>query len=119
MVFALLEGLAASAKGFRLLLLLITPQERRSVECRASGAPTARRGTRIIFGIDFPALPGWADVWRSALRALHLQRSLPCHFSLNWPLASQLLPRHAGAGGMTKGNPAFAAIVWMLCVDTR
>jgi hypothetical protein len=23
-----------------------------------------------LFGIDFPALPGWADVWRSALRAL-------------------------------------------------
>src|ERR1700676_4926552 len=40
----------------------------RSVECRADGA-------RILFGIDFPALPGWADVWRSALRALHLQRS--------------------------------------------
>ena len=25
-----------------------------------------------LFGINFPALPGWADVWRSALRALHL-----------------------------------------------
>jgi hypothetical protein len=45
--------------------------------------------------IDFPALPGWADVWRSALRALHLWPSLPCHFSLNLPQASQLL-------GMTK-----------------
>jgi hypothetical protein len=41
--------------------------------------------------IDFPALPGWADVWRSALRALLLWRSLPCHFSLYLPQASQLL----------------------------
>jgi hypothetical protein len=75
--------------------LLMTQGEQTMVECRAYGA-------RILFDIDFPALPGWADVWRSALRALHLWRSLPCHFSLNLPQASQLLPRHAGAGGMTK-----------------
>jgi len=30
--------------------------------CRANGAR--------ILQIDFPALPGWADVWQSALRAL-------------------------------------------------
>src|SRR6201999_2741646 len=65
-----------------------TGDSRRSVECRAYGA-------RILFGIEFPALPGWADVWRSALRALHLWRSLPCHFSLNLPQTSRLL-------GMTK-----------------
>jgi hypothetical protein len=28
-------------------------------QCRTYGA-------RILFGIDFPALPGWADVWQSA-----------------------------------------------------
>jgi hypothetical protein len=33
-------------------------------QCRTYGA-------RILFGIDSPALPGWADVWRSALRASH------------------------------------------------
>jgi hypothetical protein len=52
----------------------------------------------------FPSPTGWADVWRSALRALHLWPSLPCHFSLNLPQANQLLPRHAGAGGMAKGR---------------
>jgi hypothetical protein len=31
-------------------------------KCRASGA-------RLVRGVWFPALPGWADVWRSALRA--------------------------------------------------
>jgi hypothetical protein len=31
---------------------------------------------------------------------------LPCHFSLNLPQASGLLPRHAGAGGVTKENAA-------------
>jgi len=62
----------------------------RQVQCRAYSA-------RVLFGIDFPALPGWADVWRSALRALHLWRSLPSHFSLNLPQASHLL-------GMTKGR---------------
>jgi hypothetical protein len=36
-------------------------------------------GARILFGIDFPALPGWADVWRSALRASHPWR-LPVSF---------------------------------------
>jgi hypothetical protein len=29
---------------------------------------------------------------------------MPCHFSGNLPQASRLLPRHAGAGGMTKGR---------------
>jgi hypothetical protein len=29
--------------------------------------PRLRRS--VIFGIGFPALPGWANVWRSALRA--------------------------------------------------
>ncbi len=52
---------------------------------RFSAAPPALGSSS-----DFPALPGWADVWRSALRALHLQRSLPCHFSLDLPQASQL-----------------------------
>jgi hypothetical protein len=41
-------------------------------ECRTYGA-------RILFGIDSPALPGWADVWRSALRASHPSR-LPVSF---------------------------------------
>ena len=44
-----------------------------SVQCRAYGA-------RILW-LEFPALPGWADVWRPALRA----------FSLNLPPESQLL----------------------------
>jgi hypothetical protein len=48
--------------------------------------------------IHFPALPGWADVWRSALRALHLLRSLPCHFTLNLPQASRLLGEDQGKG---------------------
>jgi hypothetical protein len=60
--------------------------------------------------IDFPALPGWADVWRSALRALLLWRSLPCHFSLYLPQASQLL-------GMTKGSVGFP--VGIGCKDPR
>ena len=55
---------------------------------RFSAAPTALGSSS---GIYFPALPGWADVRRPALRALHLQRSLPCHFSLDLPQASQLL----------------------------
>jgi hypothetical protein len=59
--------------------------------------------------IDFPALPGWADVWRSALRALHLWRSLPCHFSLNLPQASQLL-------GMTKES---AKLPWKAVAGRR
>src|ERR1700678_4835921 len=41
-------------------------------QCRTYGA-------RILFGIDTPALPGWADVWRSALRASHPWR-LPVSF---------------------------------------
>ena len=36
-------------------------------------------GAQILFGIDSPALPGWADVWRSALRASHPWR-LPVSF---------------------------------------
>jgi hypothetical protein len=34
---------------------------------------------------------------------------LQCHFFLNLPQASRLLPRHAGAGGMTKGRVAFTS----------
>jgi hypothetical protein len=49
-------------------------------QCRTYGA-------RILFGIDSPALPGWADVWRSApstssgqaLRASH-----PCRFPVSF-----------------------------------
>jgi hypothetical protein len=38
--------------------------------CRAYGAPSAGRGWRDHDGDSNPALPGWADVWRAALRAL-------------------------------------------------
>jgi hypothetical protein len=48
---------------------------------RFSAAPTALGSSPDLF----PALPGWADVWRSALRALHPGRPLPCHFSLKLP----------------------------------
>jgi hypothetical protein len=41
-------------------------------QCRTYGA-------RILLGIDSPALPGWADVWRPALRASHPWR-LPVSF---------------------------------------
>ncbi len=64
------------------------PNDTAGAADRFSAAPTALGSSS---GIDFPALPGWADVWLSALRALHLQRSLPCHFSLDLPQASQLL----------------------------
>jgi hypothetical protein len=67
---------------------------------RFSAAPTAR----IIFDIDFPALSGWAHVWRpapstssgQALWASHPWR-LQCHLFLNLPQASRLL-------GMTRGR---------------
>jgi hypothetical protein len=36
-------------------------------------------------------VPGWADVWQSALQASHSHRLLPCHFSLKLPQASWLL----------------------------
>src|SRR5258708_25526607 len=64
--------------------------------------PRLRRSD--LFGIDFPALPGWADVWRSALRALHLWRSLPCHFSLKLPQASQLLLMTKRRANVSSGN---------------
>jgi hypothetical protein len=48
------------------------------------------------FWIDFPAVPSWAHIWQSALRASAPGQFWPCHFSLNLPQASQLL-------GMTKG----------------
>ncbi len=56
-----------------------SPNDTGRADDRFSTAPTALGSSS---GIDFPALPGWADVWRSALRALHLGQSLPCHFSL-------------------------------------
>ena len=62
--------------------LLLMTQARRTIGL----VPRLRRS--IIFGIGFPALPGWADVWRSALRALPPWRFLPCHFSLNLAQAS-------------------------------
>ena len=55
----------------------------RSVECRAYGA-------RILFGIDFPALPSWADVWRSALWALAIRRDLPSLLVLTGGSSPQL-----------------------------
>ncbi len=38
------------------------------IECNAPTSTTGKQGT------------GWADVWRSALQALHPWRFLPCHF---------------------------------------
>jgi hypothetical protein len=68
-----------------------------------------RLGARIIFDIDFPALPGWAHVWRpapstssgQALWASHPWR-LQCHLFLNLPQASRLL-------GMTRGRVRLTA----------
>jgi hypothetical protein len=34
--------------------------------------------------IDFPALPGWADVWQSALRAFHPWRFVPLTYKKIW-----------------------------------
>jgi hypothetical protein len=90
----------------------VQPSLRDCFDCLLGGAPWGphslgrygRTLSKNISKIDFPALPGWADVWRPALRALHLWRSLPCHFSLTLQQASQPLPRHAGAGGMTRGR---------------
>jgi hypothetical protein len=68
------------------------PNDTERADDRSSAAPTA---LGFSSGSISQPFPGWADVWRSALRALHLWRSLPCHFSLNLPQASQPL-------GMTK-----------------
>jgi hypothetical protein len=82
------------------------PNDTGRADDRLSAAPY---GARILFGIDFPALPGWADVWRSALWALHLWPSLPCHCSLNLPQASHLL-------GMTKER---ATLQWIVVADQK
>jgi hypothetical protein len=41
-------------------------------ECRVQSTPPGRAAPTALgfVGIDIPALPGWADVWRPALRAL-------------------------------------------------
>jgi hypothetical protein len=72
-------------------LLLMTQGER-----TIGLVPRLRRSDH--FWIDFPALPGWADVWRSALRALCPWRFLPCHFSLSLPQVSRLLPTNKRVG---------------------
>jgi hypothetical protein len=56
----------------------------------------------------FPALPGWAHIWWSALRALHPWRLLPCHFSLDLPQASQRAP-YDRSRGWVRNNQAFVA----------
>jgi hypothetical protein len=55
-----------------------------------------RRRRSGLLRYCFPALPGWADVLRSALRALHTLRSSRCHFSLYLPRASLLLLMNNG-----------------------
>src|SRR5258708_39410813 len=48
----------------------------------------------------FPALPGWADVWRSALRALHLCdfcRVILLQLAAGKSAAPTAAPWHAGA----------------------
>ena len=88
------------------------------------------------YPIDFPALPGWADVWRSALRALHLwlstrARATGAGFasaigrlgSLLGPYAvGVILPRTGQNGVFALGAGTFliaALSVLLLGVETR
>ena len=73
-------------------LLLMTPGG-------FSAAPPALGSSSI----GFPALPGWADVWQSALRASHPWQPLPCHFSLYLPQASRVARDDKGDGGAAIG----------------
>ena len=59
-------------------------------QCRTYGA-------RVLFGIGSPALPGWADVWRSALRASHPWR-LPVSFLSQVVAGSSVARDHKGEG---------------------
>src|ERR1700733_8141056 len=72
-------------------------------QCRTYGA-------RILFGIDSPALPGWADVWRSALRASHPWR-LPVSF------LSQLATGKS-ASRDDKGKGVASMCIWRLVERT-
>src|SRR5580658_10781289 len=70
---------------------------------------TQRRtyGARILLGVDSPALPGWADVWRSALRASHPWR-LPVSF-----LSQVAAGKSAARDDKGEGGPSVESGCWL------
>jgi hypothetical protein len=73
---------------------LLMAKMQAKVECRAYGAQISLRRISQPFRAGL-----FLDGRPSGPRS---HGDLRCHFSLNLPQASRLLPRHAGARGMTK-----------------